>query len=297
MTGGRVSKKTALVGLAGILAVSLAAAFPAAAQEEEEMGVPETVHYPLEKPELESWSFAGFFGRYDRAQLQRGFQVYREVCAACHGLRYVSFRSLGEEGGPHFTEAEVRALAAEYTVIDGPDDVGDMFERPGRPYDYLPNPFPNDQAAAAANGGAVPPDLSLIAKARGVSRGIQWTLLDFFTQNQEAGPDYIHALLTGYEDPPPGVDVTPGTYYNPYFISGATLAMPPPLSDDLVTYTDGTPQTVDQYSRDVSAFLMWAAEPHLVERKRIGYQVVIFLIVFAGLMYFTKKKVWATVPH
>jgi len=289
----------ALPAFAVLVALAFTSA-PVLAQEAEldgHDGEGATVHYPLKKPELESWSFAGFFGRFDQIQLQRGFQVYREVCAACHGLELIAFRSLGAEGGPHFTEPEVRALAAEYSVADGPDESGEMFERPGRPSDYLPNPFPNEQAAAAALGGAAPPDLSIIAKARGISRGIQWTILDFFTQYQEAGPDYIHALLSGYEDPPPGMTVASGTYYNPYFVSGPTLAMPPPLAEGLVTYADGSPETVEQYSRDVSAFLMWTAEPHLVERKRIGYQVFIFLIVFAGLMYFTKKKVWSSVKH
>jgi ubiquinol-cytochrome c reductase cytochrome c1 subunit len=284
-----------LVGVAAFAVASFSSVPVWAADDEHGEGA--TVHYPLKLPPLESWSFAGFFGAFDHIQLQRGFQVYREVCAACHGLELVAFRTLGDEGGPHFSEAEVRALAAEYQIADGPDEAGDMFERPGRPSDRFPNPFPNPQAAAAANGGAAPPDLSVIAKARGVGRGIQWTVLDFFTQYQEGGPDYMHALLTGYQEPPPGVEVSPGTYYNPYFISGPTLAMPPPLSDGLVTYADGSPETVDQYSRDVSAFLMWAAEPHLVERKRIGFQVFLFLIVFAGLMYFTKKKVWAPVAH
>jgi ubiquinol-cytochrome c reductase cytochrome c1 subunit len=290
--------RASLIGIAGLVALAFVGNSTALAQESgHEEGEGEAVHYPLRLPPLESWSFAGFFGKYDQIQLQRGFQVYREVCSVCHGLELVAFRNLGDEGGPHFSEAEVRALAAEYQITDGPDSNGDMFERQGRPSDYLPNPFPNPQAAAAANGGAPPPDLSVMAKARGVGRGIQWTLLDFFTQYQEGGPDYIHALLTGYQDPPPGVEVPPGGYYNPYFVSGAVLAMPLPLSEGIVTYADGSPETVDQYSRDVSAFLMWAAEPHLVERKRIGYQVFIFLIVFAGLMYFTKKKVWAAVPH
>ena len=293
---GSPALKASLIGLAGLVAVALATTI-VSAQEDGHGGEGDTVHYPLRLPPLESWRFAGFFGTYDRIQLQRGFQVYREVCAACHSLNMIAFRNLADEGGPQFSEAEVRALAAEYLITDGPDANGDMFERPARPSDYFPRPFPNEQAAAAANGGAAPPDLSVMAKARGVGRGIQWTILDFFTQYQEGGPDYIHALLTGYQDPPPGVEVSPGTYYNPYFVSGPTLAMPPPLSDGIVTYADGSPETVDQYSRDVSAFLMWTAEPHLVERKRIGYQVFIFLIVFAGLMYFTKKKVWAAVPH
>ena len=189
-------------------------------------------------------------------------------------------------------------MPATYKISDGPNDAGDMFERPGRPSDHLPSPFPNPQAAAAANNGAAPPDLSLMAKARAVERGpCSGRSLDFFTQYQEGGPDYIHALLTGFQDPPPGLKIPDGTHYNPYFLNAPSLAMPPPLTDGQVTYTDGTPTTVDQYARDVAAFLMWTAEPHLVERKRIGFEVFIFLIVFAGLMYLTKRKVWAKVAH
>ena len=277
------------------VAALVAFALPAVAQEEEHHEQPS--HFPILKPTLQSWSFAGPFGNFDQAQLQRGYQVYKEVCAACHAMKLLSFRNLGDPGGPHFSEAEVRALAAEYQVADGPDEFGDMFERPGIPSDRFPSPFANEQAAAAANGGAPPPDLSLMAKARGVSQGIHWTLLDFFTQYQEGGPDYVHALLTGYREPPPGLDVPEGTHFNPFFVGGVSLAMAPPLSDDQIEYADGTPQTVDQYARDVSAFLMWTAEPHLVERKRLGFQTIIFLIVFAGLMYLTKKKVWSRVPH
>jgi ubiquinol-cytochrome c reductase cytochrome c1 subunit len=257
-----------------------------------------TVHYPLKKPEMMDWSFAGVFGTYDRGQLQRGFQVYREVCASCHGLKYVAFRTLADADGPGFTAAQVAALAAEYQIADGPNTDGDMFERPGRPSDRFPSPFPNDQAAAVANGGAVPPDLSLIAKARSAPRGPLNTVLDFFTQYQEAGPDYIHALLTGYEEEPPhGIVVPDGVYYNPYFLGGPALAMPPPLSDGVVTYADGSPETIDQYSKDVSAFLMWSAEPHLMARKRLGFSVIVFLLVFATLMYLTKRRVWAAVAH
>jgi ubiquinol-cytochrome c reductase cytochrome c1 subunit len=173
-----------------------------------------------------------------------------------------------------------------------------MFTRPGRPSDRFPSPFPNAQAAAVANGGAAPPDLSLMAKARGVSRGPVWTVLDFFTQYQEAGPNYIHALLTGYgQEPPHGLTIPDGVHYNPYFLAGPALAMPPPLSDGAVTYADKSPETVDQYATDVSAFLMWAAEPHLVARKRLGFEVMVFLLVFGTLMYLTKRRVWASVAH
>ena len=167
-----------------------------------------------------------------------------------------------------------------------------MFERPGRVGDHFPLPFANDQAARAANGGAVPPDMSVLAKARGVERGFPQFIFDMFTQYQEGGPDYIHAILNGYEDAPKGFKMPPGAQYNKYF-PGHAIGMPKPLSDGQVEYTDGTPATVDQYGRDISAFLMWAAEPTLEQRKRIGLQVMLFLIVFAGLMYFTKKRVWA----
>jgi ubiquinol-cytochrome c reductase cytochrome c1 subunit len=277
--------------------MALFLALPAAAQEHvEEVAQPS--HFPIRGPEPQPWTFASMFGRYDPAQLQRGFQVYREVCSACHGLKMIAFRNLGDPGGLHFSEEEVAALAAEYQITDGPNEAGDMFERPGKPSDYLPSPYPNVDAAAAANGGAAPPDLSVIAKARGIPRGVAWGLLDFFTQYQEGGPDYIHALLSGYgEEPPAGVTIPDGTYYNPYFNAAVSLKMPPPLEEDIVTYSDGSPQTVDQYSRDVAAFLMWAAEPHLVDRKRIGFQVFLFLGVFAVLMYLTKRRVWAEVAH
>lgn len=279
--------------LAAILAATLVAlAVPAAAQENAPLP-----HYPLKKPELQRWSFAGPFGKFDRAQLQRGYKVYAEVCSNCHSMKYVAFRNLEDRSGPGFTEDEVKALAASHQIQDGPDDTGQMFERPGKPFDYFPSPFPNDEAAKAANGGAVPPDLSVIAKARAAPRGLLWGLVDFFSQYQEAGPDYVHALLTGFTDPPPGVEVPEGSHYNPYFLAAASLKMPPPLSADQVEYTDGTPQTVDQYARDVAAFLMWTAEPSLVERKRIGFEVMVFLLVFAGLMYLTKKKVWSNVAH
>jgi cytochrome c1 len=250
-------------------------------------------------PQL-SWSFHGPFGKFDRAQLQRGFKVYREVCASCHSLTYVAFRNLSQPGGPEFSEAQVRALAAEYKVQDGPNEAGDMFERPARPADHFPPPFPNENAAAAANGGKAPPDLSLMAKARTYERGFPWFVFDVFTQYAENGPDYLVALLKGYEEPPQGFQVPEGGHYNHYF-PGHVIAMPKPISDGQVEYPktpEGqptAPETVDQYSRDVTAFLAWTAEPHLEARKEMGFKVVIFLIVLSLLLYFTKKKIWARV--
>ncbi|BAF89497.1 MULTISPECIES: cytochrome c1 [Azorhizobium] len=276
-------KKTFLLG-----AVALALAFAAPAR------AAEGGHDDL--PHRESWSFAGPFGMYDPAQLQRGFKVFREVCASCHSANYLYFRNLAQEGGPHFSEAQAKAVASEYQITDGPNDQGEMFQRPGRLSDHWPAPFPNDQAARVANGGALPPDLSVIAKARASHVGFPGFILDAFTQYQEGGVDYIHALLNGYVEPPEGVTVQPGLHYNKYF-PGHQIAMPKPLSDGQVEYTDGTPTTVDQYSRDVSAYLMWMAEPHLDARKRIGFQVFIFLIVLGGLLYFTKKKIWKNIAH
>ncbi|MER0239471.1 cytochrome c1 [Fulvimarina sp. MAC8] len=263
--------------------------------EEAEEGHSETPHYPLKRPEELNWSFAGPFGHWDLAQLQRGYKVYREVCAACHSMNFVAFRNLEDLG---YSEEQVSTLAAEFTVQDGPDDTGEMFDRPATGSDYFPAPYPNPQAAAAANNGAVPPDLSLIAKARAVERGFPTFVFDIFTQYSEAGPDYIHALLTGYgEEPPEDANIMSGTYYNPYFISSSALAMPQPIYEDQVDYPDGAPQTVEQYSRDVTAFLMWAAEPHLAERKATGFVTMIFLIIFAVLMFLVKRRVWAGTPH
>ena len=254
----------------------------------------ETPHYPEKKPIHYRWSFSGPFGTYDRAQLQRGFQVYREVCASCHGLSLVAFRNLAEPGGPEFPVDVVKALAAEYEITDGPNDEGDMFERPGIPSDRFPPPFPNKQAAMASNNGAYPPDFSLLAKARAPERGFPWFVFDIFTMYQESGPNYVVSLLTGY---PEDSELEGGTYRNPYYVGGAALSMAPPIADDQVEYTDGTVQTVEQYSKDVAAFMMWAAEPHLEARKATGFTVMIFLVVLAGLLYFTKKKVWASVEH
>ncbi len=221
-----------------------------------------------------SWSFSGLFGTFDRAQLQRGFQVYREVCSSCHSIQYIAFRNLLELG---YTPDEVKALAAEYTVMDGPNDDGEMFERSAIPADRYPLAFPNEQAARAANNGAYPPDLSLMTKAR------------------KAGPDYNYALLTGYpEEPPAGVELMDGMYYNAYF-PGHQIAMPAPLSEDLVEYADGTPATVEQMAEDVTAFLMWTAEPNLEQRKSMGVTVVLFLLVLTGILYAVKKKIWSDI--
>ncbi|OHV84336.1 cytochrome c1 [Rhizobium sp. LCM 4573] len=253
-----------------------------------------TPHYPIQHPKHVDWSFAGPFGHYDKGQLQRGLKVYTEVCSACHSMRLVSFRTLEGLG---YSEAQVKAFAANYEVQDGPNDDGEMFTRPAVPSDYFPSPYANTQAAAASNNGAAPPDMSLLAKARGVTRGFPQFIFDIFTQYQEGGPDYIYSLLTGYQDAPAGVEVPTGTHYNPYFTAAASLAMAPPISNDQVTYDDGAPQTVDQYAKDVSAFLMWAAEPHLEDRKRTGFMVMVFLVIFTGLLYLTKKSVYASKEH
>ncbi|MFN4309170.1 MAG: cytochrome c1 [Ferrovibrio sp.] len=217
------------------------------------------------------WSFEGPFGTFDRAELQRGYQVYKEVCAACHAMKYVAFRNLRDIG---FNEAEVKALAATFQVTDGPNDSGEMFQRPGLPQDRFPSPFPNEKAARSANGGAYPLDLSLIAKARA------------------GGPEYLRALLIGYQDPPAGFELGEGLHYNAYF-PGHQIAMPKPLNEDQVTYADGTKASVEQMAHDVSAFLMWAAEPKMEDRKRMGLKVMIFLVVLTGLFFAAKKRIWA----
>jgi len=268
--------------LAAVAAFALAAATASFAADE------------MVKPERQHWSFAGPFGTYDRAQLQRGFKVYREVCSVCHGLKFVAFRSLAQPGGPGFSEGQAKIVAGEFRINDGPNDLGEMFERLGRLSDSIPSPDPNEQAARARLGGALPPDLSVIVKARSYEVGLVGGLLDFFRQYQESGVDYVYAFLIGYDNPPPGVKLESMQFWNKYF-PGYRTAMSQPLQKDQIEYTDGTPQTVEQYSRDVAAFLMWAAEPHLEARKRIGFQVMIFLVVFAGLLYFTKKKIWAEV--
>ncbi|MFY8107075.1 MAG: cytochrome c1 [Elstera sp.] len=225
---------------------------------------------PLPK---QTWGFHGIFGTYDRAAAQRGFQVYKEVCAACHSLSLVSYRNLRDLG---FSEEEVKAIAAAYKVTDGPNDAGEMFERPARASDRIVKPYPNENAARAANNGAYPPDLSLMNKAR------------------VGGPDYTYALLIGYEKPPADVQLLDGQYYNKYF-PGLKIAMPQPLNDGQVTFADGTEATVANMSRDVTVFLNWAAEPELEKRHRLGVQVILFLIVATGFFYAAKRRVWADI--
>lgn len=286
-----ILKSFAAFGIAPLVAlgVTMGGAFAAGGGE----GEPE--HFPIHHPKQEKWTFSGPFGTYDKGQLQRGLKVYKEVCSACHSMNLVAFRTLEDLG---YSPEQVKAFAAEYEVQDGPNADGEMFTRKAIPTDHFPSPFANANAATAANNGAAPPDFSLIAKARAVERGFPTFIFDIFTQYAEAGPDYIHSLLTGYdEQPPAGMHVPEGTHYNPYFIAGKSLAMAKPLSDDQVTYDDGSPQTVDQYARDVSAFLMWAAEPHLEDRKKTGFRVIIFLILFAGLVYIAKRSVWSDVKH
>lgn len=281
----------------------------------------------VEKYKEGGWSFAAPFGTYDQDALQRGFQVYRQVCASCHGVKLLSFRNLGDKGGPFDVAAcakpgsgeeekavncadpnanpIVRAIAAEYQITDGPDDSGEMFQRPGIPSDRFPSPFANDQIARLANGGALPPDLSLIVKAR------------------KDGADYIYSLLSGYEDAPAQVVIAPGQYYNPYFAGdmaqllgeayrdaeghakegvetppGGVLAMPPPLQDGMVDYADeATPETVEQYAHDVVAFMAWASEPKLQQRKSLGFMTLGYLLILAGLLYWSYRSIWAKVEH
>ncbi|HYD70196.1 cytochrome c1 [Azospirillum sp.] len=245
-----------------ILSAALALGIAGAAQASEGVKIPE-----------QSWPHAGVFGTIDKASAQRGFQIYKEVCAACHSMRLVPIRTLAGIG---FKEDELKALAAGYEVQAGPNDNGEMFMRPGIPADRFPSPFANDNAARAANNGALPPDLSLIAKAR---QGFE---------------DYIYAFLTGFEDPPADMNLMPGMNYNKYF-PGHQVGMPNILQPDGVTYADGTKATVEQQAKDVATFLTFVAEPHLDARKQMGVKVILFLLVFAGLMYASKRQLWSKI--
>jgi len=268
------------------------------------------------------WQFSGPFGTFDDEALQRGYQVYSTVCAGCHALDQIAFRNLGQKGGPYELQScpegvpdnvdcsnpnenpVVKAIAANFQVEDGPDDFGDMFQRAALPSDYFPKPFPNEQVARLANGGALPPDLSLITKAR------------------PHGPDYVYSLLTGYVDAPETVTVAPGQYYNPYYPGdmsqnlkpeyidaeghpvkdvevpyGGVFAMAQPLYDGSVSYEDGSPETVEQYAKDVVEFLTWAAEPKLEQRKKLGVITLAYLLILTGILYWSYREIWSNVEH
>jgi ubiquinol-cytochrome c reductase cytochrome c1 subunit len=255
-----------------------------------------------EEPKDVHWSFEGPFGKYDKEQVQRGYKVYREVCSACHAMSLVYFRNLGQPGGPFFDpkypnpndNPYVKALAKDIQVKDIDSETGDEIQRPATSADHFPSPFPNEAAARASNGGALPPDLSVIAKAR------------------EGGPAYVYSLLSGYHEPPAGLTVPAGKYYNPYFPGdlssfwsgphdktpkGGFISMPPPLAQGKVTFDDGSPSTVAEQAKDVAAFLAWASEPKMEERKRFGLGVMIYLVIFAGLLYASYRRIWRNVAH
>lgn len=254
------------------------------------------------EPKDVHWSFEGPFGKFDQAQVQRGYKVYREVCSSCHSMNLMSFRNLGQKGGPFYDEKYknpndnpyVKAIAKDYQVNDIDSETGDVVQRPGTSADKFPNPFPNEPAARASNGGALPPDLSTMAKAR------------------ELGPRYIYSLLTGYEEAPAGLTLPAGKHYNPYFPGdlsggwtgpadkvpeGGAIGMPPPLVADKVTFDDGTKATLEQEAKDVVAFLTWASEPKMEERKSFGLAAMIYLLIFTGLLYASYKRIWRNVSH
>jgi ubiquinol-cytochrome c reductase cytochrome c1 subunit len=255
---------------------------------------------PLKHTEF---SFEGPFGTFEPAQLQRGYKVYREVCSACHSMDLMYFRNLGQKGGPFYDpkypnpndNPYVKAIAAEYQINDIDSETGDVVQRPGTSADKFPAPFPNEPAARASNGGAMPPDLSVMAKAR------------------HHGPQYIYSLVgSGYVNPPKGLTISPGQHYNKYFPgdltsswtgdhdhvpAGGVLAMAPPLAPGKVTFDDGTPSTVDQQAKDVAAFIAWASEPKMVERKQFGLAAMSYLLIFAGLLYWSYRRVWRNVAH
>uniref|UniRef100_UPI001ABAF360 cytochrome c1 n=1 Tax=Bartonella raoultii TaxID=1457020 RepID=UPI001ABAF360 len=232
------------------------------------------VSFPLHVPKKQEWSFSGPFGVYDKAQLRRGLKVYKQVCSSCHGLKYVAFRDLKALG---YDQEQIKAFAGQYEVRDGPNQEGQFFKRAGLATDYFPSPFAYEEAGGILHG-ASPPDLSLMARARAVSLPFPALISEVLTHYNTAGPDYITALLTGYQEAPENTKIVEGFWYNPYFIAGNSLAMAPPLSDGVVSYEDGTPETVEHYARDVSAFLMWAADPHMEIRKKTGFRVILFLI-------------------
>ena len=222
------------------------------------------------------WTFKGLFGKFDRASLQRGYQVYTEVCAACHSMKYLSYRNLSEKGGPEFSVAQAKAIAASFEVTDGADTDGGMFTRPGKLSDKFVMPYENVKAAEAANGGAYPPDMSVLVKARG------------------GGVDYIYSLLQGFEEAPSGMILDEGVHYNKYMY-GNKIKMSAPLSDGIIEYSDGTNASVEQMSKDVTTFLMWAAEPSLEARHQMGFKAIVYLIILTILVYFSMKRIWSRV--
>ena len=254
------------------------------------------------KIERQKWSFSGVMGEYDSQQLQRGFGVYKEVCSACHGLSRIAFRNLAQPGGPQFDLEQVEALAATYEVPDEPNDEGEVNPRPARLADRFPPLFANEKEARATQNGALPPDLSVIAKARGVPYTGTWyehpfaMIKDIVTAYQEGGADYVYALMTGYKEAPAGSKVPEGMTYNAAY-PGHMIAMAPPLSEDLDVYNDGTPETVENYARDVAAFLSWTSDPTLNQRKRAGWTVMIFLLITSILLYVSKRRIWASIKH
>jgi cytochrome c1 len=289
-----IGSRRARAGAAALLALALAAGAPAWAAGDKHVHI-----------DRQPWSFAGLLGHFDQAQLQRGFKVYVEACARCHGIKRLAFRNLVEPGGPGFPEAAIKSLAAEKYKVDAlPNDQGKVVKRPAILADLIPPPFKNEQEARAAQpGGALPPDLSLIARARSVEANnpfymVPLTMLrDIVSGYQEAGADYLYAYLTGYQEPPAGVKVPDGMNYNHAFPDPHMTAMPNPFAagDGFVKYDDGTPGTVDNYARDVTAFLAWAADPSLEERKRLGLLVMAYLLITAILLYFAKRRIWSKV--
>ena len=223
-----------------------------------------------------NWSFKGVTGKFDRASLQRGYQVYTEVCSSCHSMRLLSYRNLGEKGGPEFSITEVKDIAAGFEVTDGPDSQGEMFTRPGRPSDRFVSTYPNIESATAANGGAYPPDMSVLVKSR------------------KGGADYIYSVLMGYDDPPQDFKLDEGVHYNKY-MDGNKIKMAKPLMEGIVSYSDGTNATEDQMAKDVTTFLTWSSEPHLEARHKMGIKVIIYLIILATLVYFSMRKLWSRV--
>ena len=221
-----------------------------------------------------NWTFDGLFGTFDRASLQRGYQVYTEVCSGCHSVQHLSYRNLSEKGGPEFSADEAKAIASQFEVEDGPNSDGEMFVRSARLSDKFVKPYPNVEASTAANGGAYPPDMSVLAKAR------------------TGGADYIYSLLLGYEDTPEGFELDDGVYYNKY-MPGNKIKMSEPISDGIVEYADGTEPTKAQVAKDITAFLVWASEPHLESQHRMGFKTIVYLIILITLVYMSKQKIWA----